>query len=59
VIRIACRPDRHWLSVSFGVEEGTFTTRGEIDNTKAKGIWAFDVDSGESVELVQPETREN
>jgi hypothetical protein len=58
VVSIAWRPDSHWLAVSFGVEQGYFTTRGEIDSAKANGIWAIDVDSGESVELVQPENRE-
>jgi hypothetical protein len=29
-----------------------------IDSAKANGIWDIDVDSGESVELVQPENRE-
>jgi hypothetical protein len=55
VVSYAWRPGTHQLAVSFGIEDGYFTTVGQLDSTKAKGIWAFDVDSGESVELVQPE----
>jgi hypothetical protein len=55
VVNFAWRPGTHQLAVSFGIEDGYFTTAGQLDSTKARGIWAIDADSGESLELVQPE----
>jgi Tol biopolymer transport system component len=55
VVSYAWRPGTHQLAVSFGIEDGYFNITGQLDSTKARGIWALDVDSGESVELVGPE----
>lgn len=55
VIGMAWRPGTHWLAVSFPVDEGYFTMRGQVDASKAKGIWAFNADTGENAELVVPQ----
>jgi hypothetical protein len=55
VVGIAWAPGAHSLALSFGIDETYFTTRGQVDSSKAKGIWSINVDSGEFTELVQPE----
>jgi hypothetical protein len=52
---IAWKPGTHLLAYGAAYDEGYFTNRGEIDPTKAKGIWAIDVDSGQITELVAPQ----
>jgi Tol biopolymer transport system component len=52
---LAWRPGTHVLAYGAAYDDGYFTTRGEIDATKAKGIWAVDIDSGENMELVAPQ----
>lgn len=51
---IAWKPGTHWLAYGAAYEDGYFTLRGEVDSSKAKGIWIVDVDSGENKELVAP-----
>ena len=51
----AWRPGTHQLTYALIVDENYFTSRAELDETKARGIWAIDVDAGgESVEIVPP-----
>jgi hypothetical protein len=51
----AWKPGTHLLAYGQGVE-GYFTTRGEVDEALAKGIWGVDLDQEalEPVELVRP-----
>lgn len=55
VIGLAWKPRTHLLAFGLQTEPDYFSTRGQIDSTKAKGIWAIDVDSREKVELVPPQ----
>lgn len=49
------RPGTHQLTYAQSVHEGYFTSRAELDRTKATGIWSIDVDAGSApVELVPP-----
>lgn len=51
----AWRPGTHHLTYALSVDENYFTSRAELDETKARGIWAIDVDAGgEPVEIVPP-----
>ena len=51
----AWRPGTHVLTYAKLVEEGYFTSRAELDSSKANGIWAVDVDAGGApFELVPP-----
>lgn len=51
----AWRPGTHQLTYAQGVHEGYFTSRAELDKTKATGIWSVDVDAGSApTELVPP-----
>lgn len=51
----AWRPGTHELTYAQSVHEGYFTSRAELDKTKATGIWSVDVDAGSApVELVPP-----
>jgi Tol biopolymer transport system component len=52
---IAWKPGTHLLAFGAAYDEGYFTTRGEVDISKAKGIWGVDADTGESSELVAPQ----
>ena len=52
---ISWRPGTHLLAYAVVYDEGYFPLRGDIDATKAKGIWAVDVDRGEIMELVAPQ----
>lgn len=54
-VGLAWRPGTHWLAFGVPFEEGYFTTRGQVDSAKARGIWAFNTDTGENVELVAPQ----
>jgi len=49
------RPGTHVLTYGQGVHEGYFTSRAELDKSKATGIWSIDVDAGSApAELVPP-----
>jgi hypothetical protein len=51
----AWRPGTHQVTYAKLVQEGYFTSRAELDATKANGIWAVDVDAGGApFELVPP-----
>ena len=51
----AWRPGTHQLTYAPTVQEGYFTSRAELDATKATGIWSIDVDAGSAaVEIVPP-----
>jgi Tol biopolymer transport system component len=49
---IAWKPGTHLLAYAAAYDEGYFTMRGEVDSSKASGIWGVNVDTGESQELV-------
>jgi Tol biopolymer transport system component len=50
------KPGTHLIAYGLGVEQEYFTTRGgQPDPDLATGIVGFDMDSGETSELVQPE----
>jgi len=50
------KPGTHLLAFGLGVEQDYFTTRGgQPDASLATGIAGFDMDSGETSELVRPE----
>jgi dipeptidyl aminopeptidase/acylaminoacyl peptidase len=53
----AWKPGTHLLVYGLGVQEGYFTTRGEVDPDLAQGIWGVDLDqeAAEPIELVRPE----
>lgn len=51
----AWRPGTHQLTYALSVDNNYFTSRAELDETKATGIWAVDADIvGEPVEIVPP-----
>ena len=52
---IAWRPGTHILAFGAAYDEGYFTTRGEVDASKAMGISVLVADTGESSELVAPQ----
>ena len=52
---MAWRPGTHWLSFAIPPDEGYFASRGQVDSSKARGIWAVSADTGENMELVRPE----
>ena len=51
----AWKPNTHLLAYATAVDTNYFINRGEPDPVLAKGILAFDQDSGETLELVAPE----
>jgi len=51
----AWQPGTHQLTFAYTVQEGYFTDRATVDETRATGIWGIDVDaSGVPVEIVPP-----
>ncbi len=53
-VGLAWKPLTHLLAYGLQTGQEYFALRGQVDSTRAKGIWAIDVDSGESMELVAP-----
>jgi Tol biopolymer transport system component len=51
----AWRPGTHILAYTSWLDDNYFSARGQVDSTKAIGVWGIDADSGESLELVPPE----
>jgi Tol biopolymer transport system component len=49
------RPGTHMISYSLMTDPNYFTARGEVDESLAKGIMGFDVDSMQTLELVSPQ----
>src|SRR3972149_5927339 len=50
----AWRPGTHQLTYALIVDENYFTSRAELDETKARGIWAIDVDAGGGPVVIVP-----
>lgn len=55
VIGMDWRPGTPWLTFAMAPDEGYFAARGQVDSSKAKGIWAVNVESDERLEWVPPE----
>jgi Tol biopolymer transport system component len=55
VVGLAWKPLTHLLAFGLQTEPDYFSMRGQVDSSKAKGIWAINVDTGENLELVPPE----
>lgn len=51
----AWKPGTHILAYGLGVETEYFIHRGQPDASLARGIWAADLDTGATSELVAPE----
>lgn len=54
-VGLAWKPLTHLLAFGLQTEPDYFSLRGQVDSSKAKGIWAFNVDTGENFELVAPQ----
>lgn len=50
------KPGTHLLAYGIGSDPNYFTARGEVDPSLATGIFFYDMDSGETGLLVDPET---
>lgn len=52
----AWRPGTHQLTFAYSADPNYFTSRAELDSTKATGIWSIDMDvPAAPVEIVAPE----
>jgi len=49
------KPGTHLLAYGIGSDPNYFTTRGEVDPALATGIYAYDLDTGSTELLVEPE----
>jgi len=49
------RPGTHVISYSLMTDPNYFTARGTVDESLAKGIMGFDIDTMQSMELVSPQ----
>jgi hypothetical protein len=56
VVGLAWKPLTHLLAFGLQTEPDYFSLRGQVDSSKAKGIWAFNVDTSENFELVAPQS---
>lgn len=54
-VGFAWKPGTHLLAYGVATDPGYFVTRGGVDSSLATGIFAVDVDSGSTAELVRPE----
>lgn len=48
------RPGTHQLTFAYTVQEGYFTDRADVDETRATGIWGIDVDAGDALVEIAP-----
>ncbi len=49
------QPGSHKLAYGLPVDNGYFSQRGQVDATKAKGIWEYDDQAKKTSELIPPE----